>query len=107
MVYRIIKILLISQFLFVYQGIGQTVLYSDTISMNHLRSKFDLFSGDEYHYLYTVKGGLPIIKLYDQKLRSKSEVVLDFLEGNLLQSHFVFKQKHIYGFWIVEQHRNL
>ncbi len=105
MTYKIIKIFLFSQLLFFYNSYGQTVFYSDSSSVSAIQSKFEVFSGEKYHYLYTFKDKKPTLKIYDHKLRNKQEVILDFLEGNLLHSHFIFKQKHIYAFWLVEQNK--
>lgn len=106
MIYRIFTILLISHWLLAFNSFGQTVFYSDSSSVSSIQSKFEVFSGEKYHYLYTFKDKKPTLKIYDHKLRNKQEVVLDFLEGNLLHSQFIFKQKHIYAFWLVEQQRS-
>lgn len=85
---------------------AQKITYSDEIELSK-NAYFNAFSGDEFHYLFTQNNKESVIKIYNQNLKFKNEVVLDFLEGQVLSQYLFFKQHKIFSFWIRMDQRQL
>lgn len=85
---------------------AQDVFYSDSIKIDLNRSDFELFALKEYNYLFCFQDRNPTLKLYDTKLKWKKDIVIDFLEGTILDYYFIPKQEHIYSIWIIKNKQN-
>lgn len=104
---RIVYYLLVSFLLLQNLSHAQHIRYSDTLALKSIKAGLSVFSGEEYHYLYAFVDKEPLLRIYDEKMKTKQEVVFDFLQGTILHQSFFYHQNKIYSFWILEQGKNL